>query len=532
MSIERRNQITAPDGAVEPGDEVGMLARRDYERRWWTLGVLCVSLVMIVVANASLNVALPTLVRELHASASGLQWIVDAYSLVFAGLLLTAGSLGDRYGRRLALNGGLVIFGLASGVAAFSSSTGALIASRAVMGLGAAFVMPATLSVLAHVFPPDERPRAIAIWAGFAGVGAALGGVTSGWLLQHFWWGSIFLTNVVVVVVALVAGFFLVPPSREKRREPLDPLGALLSIAGLGTLIYAIIEAPNRGWMSVSTGVTFAVAALILVGFAVWELHTAEPMLDLRFFRNPRFTAATSTITLIFFVMFGSFFIITQYLQSVLGYSPLSAGVRILPWAAAYMLSATRSARLVERFGQRVVVSTGLVIVAGGLALMSRSGVHTSYWLFALALVITAFGMGWTTAPSTGAIMRALPLEKAGVGSAVNDTTRELGGALGVAALGSILSSRFHVVTAGLGNIPAAATRSLGSALQTASTLPGARGAVLAEHARRAYVHAFDTTLTIAVAVALAAAVLVSWLLRPAPSEAVEADHEVAVEAA
>jgi predicted MFS family arabinose efflux permease len=324
----------------------------------------------------------------------------------------------------------------------------------------------------------------------------------------------------------------LVPPSRERRREPLDPLGALLSIAGLGTLIYAIIEAPNRGWMSVSTGVTFAVAALILVGFAAWELRTLEPMLDLRFFRNPRFTAATSTITLIFFVMFGSFFIITQYLQSVLGYSPLSAGVRILPWAAAYMLSATRSARLVERFGQRAVVSTGLVIVAGGLALMSRSGVHTSYGWFALALVITAFGMGWTTAPSTGAIMRALPLEKAGVGSAVNDTTRELGGALGVAALGSILSSRFHIVTTGLGSLPAAATRSLGSALQTASTLPGARGELLADHARRAYVHAFDTTLAIAVAVALAAAVLISWLLRPARSEAVEEDHEVAFEAA
>jgi MFS transporter, DHA2 family, multidrug resistance protein len=284
--------------------------------------------------------------------------------------------------------------------------------------------------------------------------------------------------------------------------------------------------------MSVATGVTFAIAAIVLVGFAAWELRAAEPMLDLRFFRNPRFTAATSTITLIFFVMFGSFFIITQYLQSVLGYSPLGAGVRILPWAAAYMVSATRSARLVERFGQRVVVSTGMVIVAGGLALMSRSGVHTSYWLFALALVITAFGMGFTTAPSTGAIMRALPLEKAGVGSAVNDTTRELGGALGVAALGSILSSRFHIVTSAVGQLPAAATRSLGSALQTAGTLPGRRGTILADDARRAYVHAFDATLVIAVAVALATAVLISWLLRPAASEAVEAEREVTFEAA
>src|SRR5690349_5731896 len=283
-----------------------------YERRWWTLGVLCLSLVMIVVANTSLNVALPTLVDQLHASASSLQWIVDAYSLVFAGLLLTAGSLGDRYGRRLALNGGLVIFGLASAVAAFSSSTGALIASRAVMGVGAAFVMPATLSVLAHVFPPDERRRAIAIWTGFAGVGVGLGGVTSGWLLQHFWWGSIFLTNVVVVVVALVAGAFLVPSSRDEDRPELDPLGALLSIAGLGALIYAIIEAPTRGWMSPATIGTFALAAVVLGGFAAWELHTPEPMLDLRFFRNPRFTAATTSITLIFFTMFGMIFVLTQ----------------------------------------------------------------------------------------------------------------------------------------------------------------------------------------------------------------------------
>src|SRR5438132_602236 len=223
---------------------------RDYDRRWWTLGVLCVSLVMVVVANASLNVALPTLVKDLHASSSALQWIVDAYSLVFAGLLLTAGALGDRYGRRLALNGGLLIFGAASGLAAFAGSSGQLIAARAVMGIGAAFVMPATLSVLAHVFPPEERKRAVAIWAGFAGVGAALGGVTSGWLLQHFWWGSIFLTNVAVVAIALIAGAILVPSAADDHEPALDIVGASLSIACLGALIYAIIGPPPRAWRS------------------------------------------------------------------------------------------------------------------------------------------------------------------------------------------------------------------------------------------------------------------------------------------
>jgi MFS transporter, DHA2 family, integral membrane protein len=508
------------------------ISDRDYERRWWTLGVLCLSLVMIVVANASLNVALPTLVRDLHAGSSSLQWIVDAYSLVFAGLLLTAGSLGDRYGRRLALNGGLVVFGLASGFAAFSNSANALIVARAAMGVGAAFVMPATLSVLAHVFPPNERPKAIAIWAAFAGVGAALGGVTSGLLLEHFWWGAIFLTNVFVVAIALIAGAFLVPSANERRRAPLDPIGALLSIAGLGTLIYGIIEAPNRGWMSTETVVTFLVAVVILAGFATWEFRSKAPMLDLRFFRNPNFTAGATTITLIFFVMFGTFFIITQYLQSVLGYTPLEAGIRVLPWALMYMIATPRSAGLVVRFGQRRVVSSGLIVAAVGLLVLSRCTVSTNYWWVALGLVITAGGMGMCTAPSTGAIMQSLPLEKAGVGSAVNDTTREVGGALGVAVFGSIVASKFHSVLAGkVAGLPAAASHTLGAALQTASATPGARGQVVAHAAKDAYVQGFGLTLVIAAGVALAASALIAWLLRPNAHLAVP-QEDIAFEAA
>ena len=506
---------------------------RDYDRRWWTLGVLCLSLVMVVVANASLNVALPTLVKDLHASSSALQWIVDAYSLVFAGLLLTAGALGDRYGRRLALNGGLVVFGGSSALAAFAGSTGQLIAARAVMGVGAAFVMPATLSVLAHVFPPQERKRAVAIWAGFAGIGVALGGVMSGWLLQHFWWGSIFLTNVFVVVVALVAGAILIPSARDDQEPALDPLGALLSIAGLGALIYAIIEAPTHGWLSMETLGAFWIAVVILSAFARWELRTSEPMLDLRFFRNPQFAAATATITLIFFVMFGMIFILTQYLQLVLGYEPLEAGVRMLPWAVVYMLSAPRSARLVERFGQRVVVSSGLAVVAGGIGLLALSGLHADYPLLALSLVVTAAGMGMVTAPSTGAIIASLPLNKAGVGSAVNDTTRELGGALGVAVIGSVLASIYRSdVARHITSLPASArtaTSSLGAALQTAPTLTAGDGKLLAHAARQAYAHAFDITLLVTVGVALLASALVSWVLRP-PTAAVE--EPVALEAA
>jgi EmrB/QacA subfamily drug resistance transporter len=526
MSMERTERMPTTASGPEQGPSA-----HDYERRWWTLGVLCISLVMIVMANASLNVALPTLARSLDASSSQLEWVVDAYSLVFAGLLLTAGSLGDRYGRRLALNGGLIVFGAASLFATLTGSATAVIAARAVMGLGAAFVMPATLSILAHVFPPAERPRAIAIWAGFAGVGVALGGVISGALLQGFWWGSIFLINVVVVVIALVAGAFLIPRSREKVHAPLDPVGALLSIAGLGALVYAIIEAPEKGWLATPTVAVFVAAVVILGAFVAWEFHVREPMLDLRFFRNPRFTAATTAITMAFFAMFGTYFIIAQYMQFVRGYSPLATGIRMLPWALAYMASATQSAKLVERFGQRVVVSVGLLVAGIGLALMSiTSTLDSSYLVFAVALSVMALGMGITTAPSTGAIMRALPLQKAGVGSAVNDTTRELGGALGVAVLGSLVASRFHASFGdAIRNAPATATHSLAEALRRADVVGGAHGGLIAHAARSSYVDAFDLTLLAATVVVVVASALVSWLLRPNATAHVDApDREPA----
>ena len=421
-----------------------------------------------------------------------------------------------------------MVFGAASLFAALSSSAGAVIAARAVMGIGAAFVMPATLSILAHVFPPAERPRAIAIWAGFAGVGVAMGGIVSGALLESFWWGSIFLINVFVVIAALIAGFFLIPRSREKIHAPLDPLGALLSIAGLSALVYGIIEAPDHGWLSTRTLVTFAFAVAVLVAFVAWELRAKEPMLDLRFFRNPRFAAATTAITLVFFAMFGSYFVFTQYLQFVHGYDPLSAGVRMLPWALAYMLSATQSAKLVERFGQRRVVSAGLLIVGGGLAIVAATSTLTSsYWVFAVGLAVQALGMGITTAPSTGAIMRSLPLHKAGVGSAVNDTTRELGGALGVAVLGSLLASHFRSsIHDTLSGLPEKATHSLAEALQHAAAVGGARGGVIANTARDAFVHAFDSTLWVAMAVLILASGLVAWLLRPSVTSDAAEEHD------
>jgi EmrB/QacA subfamily drug resistance transporter len=486
----------------------------DHSKRWWTLSVLCLSLVIVVVGNTVLNVALPTLVQELDASNSALQWMVDSYALVFAGLLLTAGAIGDRFGRKLALNVGLLIFGVASTAAAFADSSGQVIALRAVMGIGAALIMPATLSILTNVFPPQERAKAIALWAGLAGAGAAIGPVAGGFLLEHFWWGSIFLVNVPLVLGALVAGRVLVPNSEDPHAEQLDPVGAALSIVGLGAVLYGIIEGPTHGWTAPATLGPLLSGLAVLGVFGLWELRTEHPMLDLRFFKNPTFSAATAAINMVFFAMFGTFFLLTQYLQLVLGYSALEAGVRMLPMPFTMMIAAPSSAKFVEKFGSRKVVSTGLLILGLGLLLLAQSDVDTPYWHLVVACVTMAAGMGLSMAPSTTGIMASLPLRKAGVGSAVNDTTRELGGALGVAVLGSLLASKFTAaLPASVGALPGAAQEavrsSLGGALGVAASLPPDVGGPLAAAAKSAYVDALGVSLVGAAIVTMAAAVMV-----------------------
>jgi EmrB/QacA subfamily drug resistance transporter len=488
------------------------------DRRWWTLAVLCLSLVMVVVGNTVLNVALPTLVRDLEATSTQLQWMVDSYGLVFAGLLLTAGALGDRYGRKGALVAGLLIFGSASVVSAFATSPGHLILTRAAMGIGAAFVMPATLSILTSVFPPHERGRAIGVWAGLAGAGAAIGPVAGGWLLEHFWWGSVFLLNVPIVVAALVAGRWLVPKSRDDHHVALDPVGAGLSIVGLSALLYGIIEAPTYGWADPITLTAFVLAAVFLAAFAWWELRVEHPMLDLGYFRDPRFSAAGAAITLVFFAMFGTFFLLTQYLQIVLGYGALEAGLRTLPAALTMGITAPAAARLVERVGARRVVSGGLATVGVGLLVLSALGTEANYPLFVLALVIMALGMASTMAPSTASIMSSIPMNKAGVGSAVNDTTRELGGALGVAVLGSIVVSHYGSALADkLTGVPpslaAVASKSVGAAVQIGGEVGGPAGAAIADAARTAFVDAMGIALVIGAVVTFVASALVGRYL-------------------
>jgi EmrB/QacA subfamily drug resistance transporter len=496
-----------------------MIDEHVYRRRWWTLAVLCTSLVIVIVGNTSLNVALPTLARELDASSTQLQWMVDAYALVFAGFLFTAGALGDRYGRKGALQIGLLIFLAGCLLAAFLETAEGVILGRAVMGLGAAFVMPSTLSVLANVFPPHERTKAIAIWAGISGAGAALGPIASGFLLEHFSWGAVFFVNVPIILLALVAGWFLVPRSSDPEHARLDPVGALLSIGGLSALVYSIIEAPHHGWASVTTLAWFA-GALVLIGcFIAWELHSRHPMLDLHWFRDRRFSVASGGITLVFFAMFGTFFLITQYFQLVLGYSALEAGIKQLPVAAMMVVVAPQTPRFSARFGANRVTGVGLAFVGAGLLVLGMLGASTPYAVVVLPMLMISGGMALTIAPFTGSIMSAVPPSRAGVGSAMNDTTRELGGALGVAVLGSLVLSQYQsAIDPALAGLPEAARAmadsGLAGALQVAAGLEPSAGAELVSQARDAFLTGMGFACTVG-AVVVAIAGVMTWRLLP-----------------
>ena len=510
-----------------PAPAVAQHAERD-PRRWIVLGVMCLSLLLIVMDNTIVNVALPTLQRDLEASTSQLQWVVDSYILVFAGLLLTMGSLGDRFGRRGALAIGLTIMGAASIASAFATDASHLIATRAVMGIGAALIMPATLSIITNLFTDRrERAQAIAIWSATAGMAVAIGPVTGGWLLEHFWWGSVFLVNVPVVVVAVVLGQLFVPTSRDPAAPPVDLLGAVLSITGLIALVWAIIEGAH-GWTDPLVLGAFAAAAVLLGLFILWERRTPTPMLDIGFFRNPRFSAASGALMLTFFAMMGSLFLLTQFMQSVLGYTALETGVRLLPMAAVQMVIAPLSARLVERVGSKVVVTTGLLVAGTGLVVASRLDPAASYGQVAVALIVLAAGLALVMPPATEAIMGSLPPAKAGVGSAVNDTTREVGAALGVAVLGSVMSSTYRPrvsdAIAGRGvpdDIAHAVTDQIGAAMEVAARLGGPPGRALADVAAGGFADGMGRAFLVGAAALLVGAVLTALYL-PARAH----DHE------
>ena len=485
-----------------------------YQRRWFLLGVLCLSLVMIVMAVSSLNVALPSIQSDLGASSTMLQWILDSYALVFAGLLLVAGAIGDRFGRKGTLLVGLGVFGVGALISGFAGSAEVVIVGRAVQGAGAAFVMPATLSLLTAIFPPHERAKAIATWVAFAGAGGALGPIVSGALLESFWWGSAFLFNVPIVAVTAVVIAIYSPRSRDDTATPLDPRGAVLSLVGLTALLFGIIEGAERGWSDPFVVGSFVVAAVVLYGFVRWEMVAEHPMLPISYFADRRFSVGSAVITTSFFVMFGWFFLFSLYLQFVRGYSPLEAGLATLPLPPMFIILSPRSADIAARLGSGRTMALGFLLVGAGMAVLAPVTPDTPYVVLALALVLMGAGMAITAAPATTSIMSAVPMRKAGVASAVNDTTRELGGALGIAVLGTIVSSlyRSRLDLDGL-NLPAgtarAAEASVGEAVNASRQLGGSGAGTVVQRAGDAFSDAFGLAAVISAAIVVLAAILV-----------------------
>src|SRR5436190_2532870 len=492
------------------------------------LASLMLAAFVVNLDTSIVNVALPTLVRELHASTTTLQWIVDAYTLVFASLLLAAGSLSDRVGRKGILLAGLAVFGVATAVGGLTTSPGQLIAARCVMGLGAAMIFPATLSLISNVFTErSERALAIGLWGASVGAAFALGPLAGGWLLEHFSWTSIFFAMAPVAALGAALIAFSVPISRGPQAPRTDRLGVLLSTAGMGLLTYTIIEAPARGWDSARTLVGIALAAALLGAFIGWQRRASEPLLDVGLFRNLRFTAASGSVTIVFFALAGFIFMITQYFQFLKGYGPLSTGLHLLPVASSVAVTSVWGTKLAVRYGTKLVVVTGLLFLVGFFAWVRTFSAGTSYLEIAVLMVVGGTGTGFTSAPATEAIMGVVPKAKAGVGSAVNDASRLLGATLGVAVIGSVYNSLFASrLTASLpAAVPAPAAQkahsSIGAALEVAhgTAIAGhaAAGAQLHDAASSAFFSGLSAGCLVAAGVSAAGAILAALLLPAQP---------------
>lgn len=523
---------TGEPGGTNP--DLGGIDPHVYHRRYAILATMCLSLVLIVATVSSVNVAIPSLAQsDLDPTDTQILWIVDAYALVFAALLLPAGALGDRFGRKGALLSGLVIFAVASALCAVMDTANALIAMRAVMGVGAALIMPATLSLLQSAFPPQERAKAIATWAGFAGAGGAIGPLMGGFLLEHFWYGSVFFVAAPIAMVAFVFSAILAPRSKEGEGAALDPVGGLLSVLGFAGLLFAIIEGPERGWTDGLVLAGFVVAVTGLLGFVLYEQRTTNPLLDMHFFAIPRFAMGSLGITFAFLGMFSMFFVLTQFLQYVQGYSPLEAGVRGLPFAFTMIIVSPRSADLAVKHGVRRVVGTGMCTMVVGLLLFSLIAVDTSYWYVAATLVVMAAGVGMAMPSLSSGIVQSVPMHKAGVGSAVNDTTREVGGAIGIALVGSVLTSIYRGrLSSSLDVLPPeladVARDNVGKALAVADNAAEAIGPEASDQlrlaVRQSFVDGAHVSLRVAAALVAVAAVVVIVRLGKDASSSVPTD--------
>ena len=492
------------------------------------LAVLCVAVLVVNVDGTILNVALPTLVRELHASSSELQWIVDTYAMVFAGLLLVGGSLADRFGRKRLFLLGFLTFGAGSLGAALAGSVNALVAWRGVMGAGAALTIPAGLSILDNVFrDPRERARAVGIWGGTIGVGLAIGPLAGGLLLARFWWGSVFFVNVPILIAGGIAAVRLLPESRNARAARPDPVGSLLSVLGLGLLLWAIIEAPTKGWTSAAVLAVGGAGLAMLGAFVAWEARITHPMLQLGFFRSRRFSAAVGAVALGMFSLFGAVFVLTQFLQFDLGFSPLQAGVRILPTAALIAAAAPLSTVIVRLVGSKLTALAGLAAVAGGLWQVSAaSTTSATYGDVVPGLLLLGLGAGLLMPTAADSVLGSVPRRDSGVGSATYVVAIQVGGALGVAVIGSMLSTRYrHRITDALAShhVPAdvmhTITGSLGGALGVASVVGGTTGSRLGDAARGAFMSGTHVSLAAAAIVAAVAGLLVLVALPSSPPD-------------
>ncbi|MBN0044905.1 MFS transporter [Streptomyces actuosus] len=521
-----------------PAVSSGRIPEAVHRRRWAILGVLMLSLLIVVLDNSILNVAIKTISTPaptgLGATQSELEWAINAYTLVFAGLLFSSGLLGDRLGRKKVLLGGLAVFGIGSALAAESGSPAQLIAFRAVMGLGAAFVMPATLAVLMNVFERDEQPKAIGIWAGGVGLAIAIGPITGGVLLDHFWWGSIFLVNVPIVLLALALMLWLVPDSRDPNPGRIDPVGVVLSIVGLVLLVYGIIKGGELADFTDPTVLaTIGAGLAALVAFVVFEKRSDHPSIDIAYFRNKVFSAAIAAIALVFFALMGVTFFSVFYTQSVRGYSPLQTGLLLLPLAAAQMIFAPRARLLVDRFGNRATTTAGMLLIAAMLGAFAVLDTGTPIWVLEVVFFLMGTGMAHIMTPVSVVIMQALPREKAGSASALSNTFRQVGGALGIAVLGSVLSTAYRGgIEDKLGSLPPGLRESAGESIEATLGVAaklGPQGKALVGPANDAFLHAMHVTALGGAAVAVAGAVVVALFLpgRPAEPQTGEGEPEL-----
>ncbi|RMI33214.1 MFS transporter [Nocardia stercoris] len=486
-------------------------------KRWLVLAVLCSATLLLVIDNMVLTVALPQIAIHLHAGSQALQWVIDSYILVFAGLLLTTGSLSDRFGRRLVMVLGLALFGAASLIAAYATTTGMLISGRAIMAVGGALIMPSTLSILITVFDEDERPRAIAAWTGVSVLGMVGGPVLGGILLDHFWWGSVFLLNVPIAALAIVAAFTLMPESKGPVR-PIDLPGMVLSIVGMVSLVWSIIEFPAKGLTGI--WVTLVLAVVVLAAFVIREMKAEHPMVPLQLFGNRVFTGSSFSLVLVTFANAGLTLVLTQYLQFVLGYSPIKTALAFMPFALTALVFNGLGAALVQKLGVRPVALAGMLVLAGGFGALAALTSESGFWLPALAMSLVGAGAGLAMPAAVGALMGAIPPEQAGVGSALNDTIQQTGGALGVAVLGAVLAGTYREGMPA--DAPAAAREGIAGAFASSD------GALVGA-ARAAFTDAMSSTFLTGGTAVLAATVIAFFLMKgakPAAPEGVPAAED------